>query len=152
MISLRKVLVPTDLSPCSLHALQEAQLFATTFSASIDLLYVWSLPALVAPESVITGLGINEQPLLEWVRNSARELLTKFEHEAKSSGIAVSASFCEPGDPATVIAECAASGKYDLLVLGTHGRTGLSHALLGSVAEKVIRRAPCPVLTVRTRD
>jgi len=152
MISLRKVLVPTDLSPCSAHALQEAQLFATTFSASIDLLYVWSLPALVAPEAVITGLGINEQPLLDWVRSSARELLAKFELEAKRAGIAISVSFCEPGDPATVIAEHAANGKYDLLVLGTHGRTGLSHALLGSVAEKVIRRAPCPVLTVRSRE
>ena len=46
----------------------------------------------------------------------------------------------------------AASGKYDLLVLGTHGRTGFAHALMGSVAEKVVRRAPCPVLTVRATE
>jgi universal stress protein A len=152
MIPMHKILVPTDLSACSTRALHEAQHFAVTFSASIDLLYVWSLPTLVAPESLVTGLGVNEQPLLDWIRSSARELLTKFENEAKSAGIAVGTSFCEPGDPATTIVERAASGAYDLLVLGTHGRTGFSHALLGSVAEKVVRRAPCPVLTVRTPD
>jgi universal stress protein A len=152
MISMHKILVPTDLSACSTRALQEAQRFAVTFSATIDLLYVWSLPTLVAPESLVTGLGVDQQPLMDWIRRSARELLTKFENEAKTAGIAVSASFCEPGDPATTIMERAASGAYDLLVLGTHGRTGFSHALLGSVAEKVVRRASCPVLTVRSPD
>jgi universal stress protein A len=150
MISMQKILVPTDLSACSTRALHEAHSFAAAFSATVDLLYVWSLPTLVAPESLITGMGINEQPLLDWIRSSARDLLTNFENEAKSAGIALGASFCEPGDPATTILERAASGAYDLLVLGTHGRTGLSHALLGSVAEKVVRRAPCPVLTVRS--
>jgi nucleotide-binding universal stress UspA family protein len=152
MISMHKILVPTDLSACSTRALQEAQRFAAAFSATVDLLYVWSLPTLVAPESLITGLGINEQPLIDWIRSSAHELLAKFENEAKSAGITLGTSFCEPGEPATSILEHAASGAYDLLVLGTHGRTGFSHALLGSVAEKVVRRAPCPVLTVRSPD
>jgi universal stress protein A len=149
MSLLQKILVPTDLSACSSQALAQAQEFASVFGASIDLLYVWSAPALVAPESVITGVGINKQPLLDWVRESATAQLTKFESEAKLAGIAVRSSVCEAGDPATAIVERAASGKYDLLVLGTHGRTGLSHVLMGSVAEKVVRRAPCPVLTVR---
>jgi universal stress protein A len=152
MISMHKILVPTDLSACSTRALHEAHSFAAAFSATIDLLYVWSLPTLVAPESLITGMGINEQPLLDWIRSSAHELLAKFESEAKNAGITVGTSFCEPGEPATAIIERAASGAYDLLVLGTHGRTGFSHALLGSVAEKVVRRAPCPVLTVRSPD
>ena len=152
MISMHKILVPTDLSACSSHALQEAQRFAVAFSATVDVLYVWSLPTLVAPESLVTGLGVNQQPLTDLIRSSARELLTKFENEAKTAGIAVGESFCEPGEPATTIVERAKSGAYDLLVLGTHGRTGLSHALLGSVAEKVVRRAPCPVLTVRSAD
>jgi universal stress protein A len=146
---LRKILVPTDFSPTSTRALAEAQVFAAAFGASIDLLYVWSAPALVAPESVITGVGINEQPLLEWIRLSATEHLAKFEAEARQAGIAVHSSLCESGDPATTIVERATSGGYDLLVLGTHGRTGLSHLIMGSVAEKVVRRAPCPVLTVR---
>jgi len=135
-----------------MRALAEAQEFAAVFGASIDLLYVWSAPALVAPESVITGVGINEQPLLEWVRTSATEQLAKFEAEAVKAGIAVSRSLCEAGDPASTIVERAATDKYDLLVLGTHGRTGLSHVLMGSVAEEVVRRAHCPVLTVRTAD
>ena len=152
MPTLRTILVPTDLSPCSTRALASAQDFALAFGASIDLLYVWSAPALVAPESVITGVGINEQPLLEWIRHSATEQLTQFEANARQSGIAVRNSMCEAGDPATRIVERAASGKYDLLVLGTHGRTGISHVIMGSVAEKVVRRAPCPVLTVRVMD
>jgi nucleotide-binding universal stress UspA family protein len=152
MPSLQKILVPTDLSPCSTHALAEAQEFAAAFGASIDLLYVWSAPALVAPEAVITGIGINEQPLLEWIRQSATEQLAKFEADAVKAGISVRNSLCETGDPATTILEQAASGKYDLLVLGTHGRTGFAHALMGSVAEKVVRRAPCPVLTVRATE
>ena len=148
---MQKILVPTDLSPCSSHALAEAQEFASAFGASIDLLYVWSAPALVAPESVITGVGINEQPLLEWIRHSASEQLAKFEADARRAGIAVRSSFCEAGDPATSIVErgrgrqIRSAGR-----LGTHGRTGLAHVIMGSVAEKVVRCAPCPVLTVRT--
>ena len=61
MSSLKKILVPTDLSPCSTRALAEAHEFASAFGASIDLLHVWSAPSLVAPESVITGVGIDEQ-------------------------------------------------------------------------------------------
>ncbi|MEO8901684.1 MAG: universal stress protein [Polyangiaceae bacterium] len=152
MLALRKILVPTDLSLCSTRALEEAHEFARQFSASIDLLYVWTMPALVAPESLVTGMGINEQPLIVWMESSARVLLSRFEEQAKSAGIEVHASFCEPGDPATTIVEHAAQGGYDLLVLGTHGRTGIAHALLGSVAEKVVRSARCPVLTVRRPD
>jgi nucleotide-binding universal stress UspA family protein len=152
MLTFRKILVPTDLSQCSTHALAAARDFARPFSAKIDLLYVWTMPPLVAPESVLTGMGINQQPLLDWVGSTARELLARFEATAKSAGIDIDASFCEPGDPATAIVERATQGGYDLLVLGTHGRSGLAHAVLGSVAEKVVRRARCPVLTVRAPD
>ena len=152
MISLQKILVPTDLSACSARALEKAQAFAVAFSATLDLLYVWSAPPLIAPEALITGLGIDEQPLLDWMRSGTRELLGKFESEARSTGVTINASFCEPGDPAAAIVELASSGGYDLLVMGTHGRSGIRHALLGSVAEKVVRRAPCPVLTVRSSE
>ena len=150
MLALHKILVPTDLSQCSSRALGEAHDFARQFSASIDLLYVWTMPALIAPESLITGMGVNEKPLMDWMGDSARELLTEFEQTAKNAGIEVDTSFCELGDPASAILEHATQGGYDLLVLGTHGRTGIAHAVLGSVAEKVVRRSPCPVLTVRS--
>jgi universal stress protein A len=152
MVSLNKILVPTDLSESGARVLAEAQLFASAFSATIDLMYVWTPPALAAPESVLTGVGVTEQPLLEWLRVSASDMLSKFESDARSAGIPIHESFCDLGDPATAIVERAASGGYDLLVLGTHGRTGLSHVLMGSVAEKVVRRAPCPVLTVRAQN
>jgi nucleotide-binding universal stress UspA family protein len=152
MASLQKILVPTDLSPSSRMALEKAHEFASAFGASIDLLYVWSAPALIAPESVLTGVGIDEQPLLEWAHRSALEQLSKFEAEVRGAGIPVQSSLCELGDPATNIVQQAASGKYQLLVMGTHGRTGLAHVLMGSVTEKVVRRASCPVLTVRTTE
>ena len=152
MVSLNKILVPTDLSESGARVLAEAQMFASAFSATIDLMYVWTPPALAAPESVLTGVGVTEQPLLEYLRASASDQLSKFESDARSAGIPIHESFCDLGDPATAIVERAASGGYDLLVLGTHGRTGLSHVLMGSVAEKVVRRAPCPVLTVRAQD
>jgi len=152
MLSLRKILVPIDLSPAGKRVLAQAQDFALTFSSSIDLLHVWTPPPVLAPEALITGVGATEQPFLEWLGNSAREHLDKVESQARAEGIAIARSYCELGDPATTIVDHAASGGYDLLVLGTHGRTGLSHALMGSVAEKVVRRAPCAVLTVRTGD
>jgi universal stress protein A len=152
MLSLRKILVPIDLSPAGTRVLEQAQEFAAKFSATIDLLYVWTPPALLAPEALMTGVGATEQPLLAWLGNNAREQLGKVESQARAEGIAVSASYCELGDPATAILERAQHGGYDLLVLGTHGRTGLSHLLMGSVAEKVVRRARCAVLTVRTAD
>jgi universal stress protein A len=152
MPSVQKILVPTDLSPGSQRALEKAREFAAAFGASIDLLYVWSVPALVAPESVITGVGVDEQPLLEWAHRSALEQVSKFEAEARDAGIPIRSSLCEMGDPATNIVQQAASGKYQLLVMGTHGRTGLAHVLMGSVAEKVVRRATCPVLTVRATE
>jgi len=150
MLSMRKILVPIDLSSAATHVLEQAQEFASKFSASIDLIHVWTPPTMLAPEALITGVGAAQQPFLEWVANSARQHLAQFESLARGAGIAIAHSYCELGDPATTIVEHAQSGGYDLLVMGTHGRTGLSHALLGSVAEKVVRRAPCAVLTVRT--
>ncbi|MET0795263.1 MAG: universal stress protein, partial [Polyangiaceae bacterium] len=101
MPSVSKILVPTDLSQRSARVLAEAQLFASTFSATIDLMYVWSPPALTAPEAVITGVGVTEQPLLEWLRSNASEQLSKFESDARDAGIAVTQSFCDLGDPAS---------------------------------------------------
>ena len=152
MLSMRKILVPIDLSPAGTRLLEQAQEFAARFSATIDLLYVWTPPAMLAPEALITGVGAAEQPFLQWLGNSAREHLDAFKNQAESAGIAIAHSYCELGDPASAIIEQAKSGGYDLLIMGTHGRTGLSHALMGSVAEKVVRRAPCAVLTVRTSD
>jgi nucleotide-binding universal stress UspA family protein len=68
---------------------------------------------------------------------------------ASSEGIEIADARIVLGNPAAVIVEQAGSGGYDLVVLGTHGRSGLSHALVGSVAEKVVRLSPVPVLTVR---
>jgi len=148
MTSIRKILVPTNLSEAGTAALLEAQRFAEGFGATIDLLHVWSPPALMAPEAVVTGTGVNEQPLLEWMRQTAEEHLLTFRDEARARGIHVDGALCELGDPAAAIVERAAAGHYDLLVLASRERGALARALLGSVTEQVIRHAPCPVLTV----
>src|SRR4051812_4319765 len=99
MLSMRKVLVPLDLSPASLRVLEQAHAFATKFSAAVDLLHVWTPPAMLAPEALITGVGATAQPFLEWLGNSAREQLTQFENQARAAGVALANSYCELGDP-----------------------------------------------------
>src|SRR4051812_36309509 len=85
MLSLSRILVPTDLSPHGLTILKEAHYFATTFSASIDVLHVWSPPALVAPESILTGVGAGEQPLLQWISSQAEQQLEQFAARAHAA-------------------------------------------------------------------
>jgi nucleotide-binding universal stress UspA family protein len=82
--------------------------------------------------------GPAEQPLAEWVAN------------AEALGAKQVQSAASVGDPAQEISEFARRGDFDVIVIGTHGRTGLKHAILGSVAEKVVRFAPCIVVTVTT--
>ena len=75
--------------------------------------------------------------------------LQSFVAHARNSGVRIDTARTLNGEPAHTIVEAAERGDYDLIALGTHGRTGLSHLLLGSVAEKVVRRATRPVMTVR---
>jgi universal stress protein A len=90
--------------------------------------------------------------LVEVVRRNAEEALAQFVGEASKAGVRIRAARADRGSPAHAIVDAAKLGNYDLIVLGTHGRTGLSHMLIGSVAERVVRHAPCPVLSVRARS
>jgi nucleotide-binding universal stress UspA family protein len=86
---------------------------------------------------------------MELARTSAERDLGTFLDDAARRGKPVHDSRSIAGNPVHVITDTAKNDGYDLIVLGTHGRTGLSRALIGSVAERVVRHAPCPVLTVR---
>ncbi|MCA9597048.1 MAG: universal stress protein [Myxococcales bacterium] len=150
MHQLRKILVPIDFSTCSRVALDRAAELAKSFGASVDLLHVWEAPAFVAPEAMV-GVAGSSQTLSQLAREHAENAMRDFVSAAKEEGVNIGTSFVEQGDAAKTIVELADREGYDLIALGTHGRTGLAHLLLGSVAEKVVRRSSRPVLTVRER-
>ena len=148
MSELRRILVPVDFSSCSKAALERAAELAKAFGAELHLLHVWEAPAFVAPEAMV-GVAGSSQTLSQLARDHATQGLAEFVASAKEAGIEVASTLVEQGDPARTIVAVAERDKHDLIALGTHGRTGLAQFLLGSVAEKVVRHATRPVLTVR---
>jgi nucleotide-binding universal stress UspA family protein len=148
---LRKILVPVDYSGCSRAALEHAAMLAKSFNATIDLLYVWEAPAFVAPEAMVGAAGTT-QTLAQLASDQAQAAMREFAARAKEDGIEVAGTRVEQGDPSNTIVAVAEEGGYDLVAMGTHGRSGFAHLLLGSVAEKVVRRSTRPVLTVRSTE
>lgn len=149
MANIKKILVPLDLGETSDLVLDQAAALATKVEATIDLLYGFEVP-----DAVPVGLRTSEttfglQSLTALVEEEARRRLNEFATRASARGVVIAHTFAELGTPARTIVETARTGHHDLIVMGTHGRTGLSHMVLGSVAEKVVRHAHCPVLTLR---
>jgi len=151
MPSIRQILVPVDFSEPSRVAFEYAADMARPLAASVDVIHVWEAPSFVPLGSALEA-GEWNPSLVELVKKNAEKALDEFVSAAAKRGLAVRTSHAEPGSPALAIAEAAKAGRYDLIVMGTHGRTGLSRTLIGSVAERVVRHAPCPVLTVRTHE
>jgi nucleotide-binding universal stress UspA family protein len=89
--------------------------------------------------------------MLQELAEQTDALLARWKKEATADGAPRVSANKAVGEPAAEIVAAAEDGKYDAIVVGTHGRTGLAHVLLGSVAERVVRRAPMPVVTVRPR-
>ena len=144
MITLQKILVPTDFSDLSQQALEFGLSLADTFRAKLYLMHVWELPmtgSLLPPEPYPESVLTEEQ-------TAGEEHLTKITNELRASGFDVEPLFVF-GKPYMEIVKAAADLGIDLIVLASHGRSGVSHLLLGSVAEKVVRLAPCPVFTVK---
>jgi nucleotide-binding universal stress UspA family protein len=143
-LEFRRILCPVDFSDASAGALRLAAALARQFDASLTLLHVDAVPTSSIPEAILSTpsdlakdlSAPADRPLLEW-KVRARELGAPRVEAVRS-----------PGRPEQEIVELARRDRFDLLVLGTHGRTGLGHYILGSVAEEVVRHAPCPVLTV----
>jgi len=144
---IKRILVPVDFSPPSLQALDYAVDFARPLDAEIVALYVvepiYSVTAgdLYAPSSELTAL-MQEQ------RRQGREQLVELEARLTRRYAKIRTAL-EDGLAYQEIVAAASKLKADLVVMATHGRTGLSHLFMGSVAEKVVRTASCPVLTVR---
>jgi glycine betaine transporter len=142
----KHILVPTDLSEGAEQALDYACELARTVGARIHLLNVIGIPAMGVPE---LGLAVTTTVIDDLVVESqeAIERLARTKCNAPVGEVLV-----RSGDARDVINQTAKELNIDLIVMGTHGRRGISRALLGSVAETVVRTAPCAVLTVRLRE
>jgi universal stress protein A len=143
MKPLHKILVPTDFSPASRAALKAACELARGAGAEVTLLHVYAPPVLAYPE--FGGLATVDAGLLRYLDGALGEVRREAELRL---GRGVAAKLL-PGGAAAEISREAEEGGYDLVVVGSHGRTGLSRLILGSVAERTIQSAPCSVLVIR---
>ena len=141
----RRILHPSDFSAASRPAFRKALELAKTNRAELLLVHV--LPVLpLLPDAYVAASTYNE--LLRGQRMGAQTQLDRLVREAKAAGVRTRSFLLDFGVPADRIARLARSRRADVIVMGTHGRTGLRRALLGSVAARVVAVAPCPVLTV----
>jgi nucleotide-binding universal stress UspA family protein len=148
---LRKILVPTDFSECSIKALDYALAFAERSQAEIILLHVVEpmfFPA--SAQDMPSTWSLVQEDVLKVSRNHLVELGQERagDREVREPMKTV----VRLGNPYWEIVEAAKSLEADLIILATHGHTGIKHILMGSTAERVVRLAPCPVLTVRERE
>ena len=148
MVEIRKILAPTDFSEHAENALRFACGLAERLGAELHLLHVLSEIVPTGPDPLLT-------PVLppEYYRESevqSREALAKLIQPSWGTPPVVETAV-RWDSPVEGIVEYARESAIDLIVIATHGRTGLSHVLLGSVAERIVREASCPVLTIRSK-
>lgn len=151
MSPVQRILCGTDLSPASEPAWAEAQMLARLLGVEILLLHV--VAPLVIPAGVVADVSMSPgfyQRLMDEAEGDARGRLARLCDHRAATSVKV-ATRVEHGTAADRILRLAAEGGGNIIVLGTHGRTGLGRVLLGSVADRVVRLAPCPVVTVRAR-
>jgi nucleotide-binding universal stress UspA family protein len=144
-MKMRKILVPTDFSTGAKAAIKAALALARSMSAEITLLNVFPLPNYILPDGTVF---LAEAPTFAQIATRAGEALAEIKKSLSAEGLTVHVE-AVAGAPAEEIVRVARDGGFDMIVMGTHGRTGWAHLLIGSVAERVVRLSPCPVLTVR---
>lgn len=143
-IRLSRILVPTDFSPAAEVAYSWVHAMRRAFNAEVILLHV------IDPDvTALTPLGMlpmpsTEEDILERVREEATDLLSRLGTEFPQARVLI-----REGSPQAVIIEVASEVDAHLIVMGTHGRTGLAHAAFGSVAEHLIQHSNVPVLAIR---
>jgi nucleotide-binding universal stress UspA family protein len=147
MMTLKRVLVPTDFGEAAGTALSYGRALASAFGATLDVLHV-------TQDMFASSLGVemaNGPVVLDVQREVdafARKELEQLVGNA-GGGPPTKTVILTSNGPAALIVQYAKNQQIDLIVMGTHGRKAVEHFLMGSVAEKVVRTAPCPVLTVR---
>lgn len=152
MIQIRCILVPTDFTPCSQRAISYAAELARRFDAEVVLVHAIEAPLNLPPHTLvhIDAQGLS-MPIMDYVREAADRRMGAALEELTLAKVRAR-SVVEVGDVRDVALAQAERLPADLIVMGTNGRTGLRHLLIGSVAEDVVRRAPVPVLTIRVPE
>lgn len=145
MEQIKKILVPIDFSDYSKNALKYATQFAKQFNAKIYLIYV--VEPMIYPADFSMGQVAIPSTDID-LHSRAEEELTKLSKDIVSGNLQVEI-LIKTGKPFVEIIETASANDIDLIIIATHGHTGVEHLLFGSTAEKVVRKAPCPVLTLR---
>ncbi len=140
----KTICCPIDFSDASRAAMEVAVDLARRMGARLTLLHAYPVPGYTFPD----GSVVASPRMLQELAEQATRHLAEWQRQAQALGAPEVAIHTAVGEPAAEIVAWAKEQKLDLLVLGTHGRTGLEHALMGSVAERVVRRAHVPVLTV----
>lgn len=150
-MTVQRILVAIDFSPQSEAAVACALSFARAFDASVTLLHVYELPTMMNP--IVPGADNEDDAAV--IRDGARDRLAgvrdRLTRNDPRAPVVALETVVAGGTPAEAILAHAQAGGFDLVVLGTHGRSGLQRLLVGSVAEEVVRRAPVPVVTVHQR-
>lgn len=141
-----KILCPIDFSAGSREAMTAAAELASESAGEVVLLHVWHPPYITSPEAPIP------EAMMIQLRSDAEHELAKWRDEVVKHAPRVTAKLAIGAPWDQIVALAKDDPAIDLVVIGTHGRTGIKRALLGSVAEKVVRHATCPVLVVRSRD
>jgi nucleotide-binding universal stress UspA family protein len=139
----KQILVPTDFEACSAEALGAAVGLARAFDGKITLLHAWQTPAYPYLEPVL------DAELISSVEECAARRLAQELHDLRMAS-ADAEGLLRTGAPSDAILEAIKELEPDLVVMGTHGRCGVNPAVLGSVAERIVRLSPIPVLTVRS--
>jgi nucleotide-binding universal stress UspA family protein len=149
VFQIRTILAPTDFSPHAATAVRYACGLAERLGAALHLLHVLTEVVPMGPDPMVAAVLPPE-----FYQESEAESLRALETLVDPGWGRPAAIECAVrwGSPVEVIVEHSRTHHIDLLVIATHGRTGLSHVLLGSVAERIVREAPCPVLTLRDRS
>jgi len=138
MLRIARILHPTDFSPLSENAFHLAYSLARDHGGRVIVLHVAELPVIASGVAITSPGGDREALAKRLCQFQAPDAKVPIEHRL------------EKGNPVAEILRVAQESQCDLIVMGTHGRTGLAHLLMGSVAEPVVRKATCPVLVVKT--
>jgi len=147
-MGIRRIMIPIDYSVNSKAALAYGAELALGFGASLDIVHVWDRPTYLTDAVMVQRPGEAHKPIGELIRENAQHDMNEFLSQLSLPAGLSTSSRLIAGEPASALLTELKKGEHDLVVLSTHGRTGFAHLLLGSIAEKLVRSSPVPVLTV----